>query len=243
LSLPPVESELRMEESHLRAVPDESRVETSPLALARVRRRLTIQEAAARTGLDPEDLRCLEEGRIYRFPSVNNALAAALVYATALGVSRNEARRIAGLPSRTERSSRRRWIGIFGFAAAVAAFAWFAVVPEVRERDATKPAAAALARKLPPPWEIRVDVYNGTEVPNAATRLANEIGGPLAYRLGTVDNAERLDYAVTRVYYPPGSQEIAKRLANELQVETAALPGGEDPNRVIVIVGLDLAGR
>jgi hypothetical protein len=116
LSLPPAESELRMEESHLRAVPDESRVETSPLALARVRRRLTIQEAAARTGLDPEDLRCLEEGRIYRFPSVNNALAAALVYATALGVSRNEARRIAGLPSRTERSSRRRWIGIFGFA-------------------------------------------------------------------------------------------------------------------------------
>ena len=232
-----------MEESHLRAVPDESHVETSPLGLARVHRRLTIEEAAARAGLDPEDLRCLEEGRIYRFPSVNDALAAALIYATALGVSPNEARRIAGLPSRRERWSRRRWIAILAFLAAVAAFAWFAVAPEVRERDSAEPTAAELGRKLPPPWEIRVDIYNGTEVPNAATRLANEVGGPLAYRLGTVENAERLDYAETRVYYPPGSHEIAKRLAEELEVETAALPGGEDPNRLIVIVGLDLARR
>lgn len=238
--MPPAESELAMEQSHLRAVPDESHVETSPLGLARVRRRLTIEEAAARAGLDPEDLRCLEEGRIYRFRSVNAALAAALIYATSLGVSPNEARRIAGLPSVAERWSRRRWLGILTFVVAAGALAWFAVVPEVRDRSSAEP-TAELAQKLPPPWEIRVDVYNGTEVPNAAARLANEIGGPLAYRLGSVENAERLDYAETRVYYPPGSHEIAKRLAEELDVETAALPGGDDPNRLLVIVGLDLA--
>ncbi|MDQ3669607.1 MAG: hypothetical protein M3377_04905 [Actinomycetota bacterium] len=77
--------------------------------------------------------------------------------------------------------------------------------------------------------------------PRGARRLANEIGGPLAYRLGTVENAERLDYTATRVYYPPGSDQIARRLADNLGVDIAALPGGDDPNRLIVIVGLDLA--
>lgn len=230
-----------MEQSHLRAVPDEPNVEMSPLGRARIRRRLTIEEAAARAELDPDDLRCLEEGRIYRFPSVDDAIAAALIYATALGISRKEAREIAGLPSTAERWSLRRWAGVLVFAGALVALSWFAVIPEVRERGSAEPTAAVTAQKLPPPWEIRVDVYNGTEVPNAATRLANEIGGPLAYRLGTVENAERLDYTETRVYYPPGSQEIAARLAADLGVETAALPGGDDPNRLLVIVGLDLA--
>ncbi|MBD0291901.1 MAG: LytR C-terminal domain-containing protein, partial [Thermoleophilia bacterium] len=98
------------------------------------------------------------------------------------------------------------------------------------------------AHVLPPPWQVRVDVFNGTRRPNAATRLANEIGGPLAYRIGTVENAERLDYVETRVYYPRGSEELARRLADELGVETAALPGASGtPNRLIVIVGEDRA--
>jgi transcriptional regulator with XRE-family HTH domain len=227
----------------LRAVPDASNVETSPLGAARLGRRLTIEEAAARAGLDPEDIRCLEEGRIYRFPSVDDALAAALIYATALGISKREARRIAGLPAGRGRWSVRRWLGMLGFLAALAAFAWFAVVPELWDRPSNGSTAPRSSEKLPPPWEVRVDVYNGTEVPNAATRLANEIGGPLAYRLGTVENAERLDYTVTRVYYPPGSREIAERLAHDLGVGTAALPGGDDAKRLIVIVGLDLARR
>jgi hypothetical protein len=79
-------------------------------------------------------------------------------------------------------------------------------------------------------------------MPNAATLMANEVAGPLAYRLGTVENAERLDYVQTRVYYPPGSQEIAKRLADDLGVQTTALPTGDDANRLVVIVGLDRAG-
>jgi hypothetical protein len=97
--------------------------------------------------------------------------------------------------------------------------------------------------KLPPPWEIRVDVYNGTATPNAATEIANEIGGPLAYRIGDVDNADRSDYVETRVYFPPGAEAIASRLADDLGVSITALPGGTDQRRLIVIVGTDRASR
>ena len=70
----------------------------SPLGAARVRRRLSVEEAAVRAELDPEAVRSLEESRVYRFESAEAALAATLVYATALGISRREARQLAGLP-------------------------------------------------------------------------------------------------------------------------------------------------
>ena len=50
-------------------------------------------------------------------------------------------------------------------------------------------------------------------------------------------NADRKNYSETRVYYPPGAEAIAERLAGELGVGTTALPGGGDPNRLVVIVG------
>lgn len=232
-----------MEPSRLHAVPDDAVSETSPLAAARVRRGLKLEEAAARARLDVEDVKCLEEGRIYRFPSVNRALSAALVYATALGISEREARRLAGTPAgRARRWGARRWLAAATALTALAATVWFAVVPDGwRGEERAETLSARTAAKLPSPWQIRVDVYNGTEVANAATALANEIGGPLAYRVGTVENADRLDYVETRVYYPPGSEEIAGRLAGELDVETAALPGAGGRNRLVVIVGRDLA--
>ncbi len=226
--------------SHLQVVTRVASPETSTLGAARVRRRLTLDEAAARTGLDPDELRALEEGRIYRFPSVDDALAAALVYATALGIDEGEARRAAGLRRRRGWSFD-RWLAATGFAAAAVLLGWFVAVPQFRDTfvsSGSPPAAAAEAHKaLPPPWEIRVDVFNGTTKANAATQLANEVGGPLAYRIGTVENASRLDYVQTRVYYPPGSEAIAKRLADQLGVEMTALPTGKDPNRLVVIVG------
>lgn len=232
-----------MEPSALLGVPPESHVEASPLGAARIRRRMTVEQAAARAALDVEDIKCLEESRIYRFPSVEDAIAATLVYATALGIDQREARELAGLAVRPRRRwSFRRWLAAVCFVAALAALAWFVVLPEIWDRGAAPPAAPhAEAPKLRPPWEIRVDVYNGTQVPNAATMFANEIGGPLAYRIGTVENADRLDYTETRVYYPPGSEDIAGRLARQLGVETAALPGGREPNRLVVIVGADRA--
>ena len=221
--------------------PPAEAAEGSPLGSARIRRRLTVEEVAARSGLPLEDVKSLEEGRIYRFPSVHRALAATLLYAAAIGVTEREARQLVGFPP-GRRPFLRRWLAIAAFAAAVASLAWFVALPELREREQRSGSTPVVQAALPPPWEIRVDVFNGTETPNAATLMANEIGGPLAYRIGTVENADRLDYVQTRVYYPPGSSEIAKRLADALDVEMTGLPTGKDPNRLVVIVGRDRAG-
>jgi LytR cell envelope-related transcriptional attenuator len=230
-----------MEQLRLRIRAPERPPPTAPLAAARLRRRMTVEEAAARSGLAVEDVKCLEERRIYRFPSVDDAIGAALVYATAIGISAREARELAGLPAAPEHWSLRRWLAILAFAATAAALAWFVVVPELRPEGDERTAVVDRTSRLPPPWEIRVDVFNGTKVPNAATVLANEIGGPLAHRIGTVENAERLDYVETRVYYPAGGHDIARRLADQLGVETAALPGAGEKNRLVVIVGRDRA--
>ena len=227
----------------LRAVPPEPGAAPSPLGTLRVRRRMTVEEAAARARLRTDDVRSLEEGRIYRFPSVHEAIAAAIVYANALGIRDREARELAGLPpGRRSLWSLRRWVAVAAFALMAGALVWFAVVPELRGDGDDRTAIVDAQRSLPPPWEIRVDVFNGTTLPNAATVLANEVGGPLAYRIGTVENADRLDYIQTRVYYPPGSEDIAERLARELDVPATALPSeGGEPNRLIVIVGRDRA--
>ncbi len=81
-----------------------------------------------------------------------------------------------------------------------------------------------------------MDVYNGTRRGNAASSVANEIAG-LAYGIGEVKNADRRNYSKTRVYYPPGGEAVARRLADELGAGVAALPGGDDPHRLVVIVG------
>jgi hypothetical protein len=215
--------------------------EPSPLGAARVRRRLTVDEVAARAQLQPDDVTALEEGRIYRFRSVQAAMSAALVYATSLGIDEREARRLAGLPvgrRLVEAWSLRRWMAAIAFTAAALTLAWFGVRPElsVRAEPAPQAVVAVAEGELPQPWEIEVHVFNGTRRANAATGIANEIAG-LAYRIGNVGNATRSDYRETRVYYPPGGEAIAARLATELGVGTAALPGGKNPRRLIVIVG------
>src|ERR687886_541972 len=83
-----------MELAHpLDAVPQHS-----PLAEAREKRDLSLKQVAYRTGLTEEEIEWIEHGRLYRFPSQNAAVLAAVVYATALGIDRWEARRLAGLP-------------------------------------------------------------------------------------------------------------------------------------------------
>jgi hypothetical protein len=225
-------------------------VETeSPLGAVRLRRRLTLEEAAARARLHVDDVKALEENRLYRFPSVERAVAATLVYGTALGVSEREARQLAGLPvppltAGPRFRQARRYLPGATIVLLAATVALLAVRPgPIGASDGPVPVrtSAEAAVELPPPWQIRVDVYNGTKTPNAATTIANEIGGPLAYRIGDVDNADRSDYIETRVYFPPGAQAIASRLAEELGVSITALPGGTDKERLIVIVGTDRA--
>src|SRR5438876_6400876 len=81
-----------------RAHPLDTVAHPSPLAEARERRDLSIKQVAYRTGLSEQEIEWLEDGRIYRFPSQNAAMLAGIVYATALGIDRWEARRLAGLP-------------------------------------------------------------------------------------------------------------------------------------------------
>jgi hypothetical protein len=219
----------------------EAHVESSPLVAARLRRRLTLEEAAARADLDVKAVKSLEECRTYVFPSTADAIAAALVYASALGITSRDARQLAGLPTTTvvERWSLRRWAVVAGFVAALAFLLVFVLRPEVFPEPAAPPPAARAhvsTAPLPPRWEIQVDVFNGTRKGNAAAGIANEVAG-LAYRIGDVKNAGRPDYRKTRVYYPPGAEAIGQRLAAELGVGVQALPGGKDPRRLIVIVG------
>ena len=221
----------------------EAHAASSPLVAARLRRRLTLEEAAALTSLEIDDIKSLEESRTYRFPSTADAIAAIVVYASALGITEREARELAGLPvsSVVERWSLRRWAIVLGFLTVVAAFLVFVLRPQLFPAGPPTPAAPAAkpspaAVPLPERWEIQVDVYNGTRQGNAASSLANEIAG-MAYRIGEVRNADRRNYAETRVYYPPGAEAIAQRLASELGVETTALPGGDDPSRLVIIAG------
>lgn len=221
----------------------EAHVETSPLVAARLRRRLSLEEAAARADLDVKAVKSLEECRTYVFPSTADAIAAALVYAASLGITSREARELAGLPVETivERWSLRRWAVVAGFVAALASLLFFVLQPEFFSAPSAPPAIQAPrtgAPSLPPRWEIQVDVFNGTRKGNAAAGIANELAG-LAYRIGDVENADRADYPKTHVYYPPGAEAIARRLAAELGVGVQALPGGKDPRRLIVIVGAD----
>jgi hypothetical protein len=196
--------------------------------------------------MEIDQVKSLEENCMYRFGSNADALAAALVYATALGISEREARQIAGLPVASrlvDPWSLRRTMAIFAFLAALGMLVWFGFRPELGGNApaaatpaAAGPAAADPTKALPEPWEIQVDVYNGTGAGNAAASMANKVAG-LAYQIRNVGNARRDDYTKTLVYYAPGGQEIAARLAQELGVGTAALPGGDNPNRLVVIVG------
>lgn len=218
----------------------------SLLAAARARRRLSVEEAAARAGLDPETVRSLEQARVYRFETTQDALSAALVYAASLGISRREARTLVGLPVRPKLLdgllSLRLWAAVV-FLGALAAGAWLAI-DRTRLTDpgsvtvtVTAPAVTVTPEEaLPAPWQIEVTIYNGSARPNAATILSNAVAA-LGYTIGEVTDAPRRDYPDTRVYFPPGGEAIAERLAAEIGVGTAALPGGDNPRRLVIVVG------
>ena len=65
----------------------------SPFGAARLSRRLTLEEAAARANMDVEQVKSLEDNCLYRFGSNADAVSAALVYAASLRITEREARR------------------------------------------------------------------------------------------------------------------------------------------------------
>ena len=212
----------------------------SPLAAARLLRQLTTEEAARRAGLRLEEVEWLEEGRVYRFRTTDEALAAAVVYATALEVPHHEARELAGLPVGHVPSTANPLarIAVLGaVVAAIVALLALVVVPSLARRSSPSAAQrAAAGAPLPPPWRIDVDVLNGSGDINFTRQVASRVGA-IGYRIHRVGRASRFDYVRTAVYYEPGGQRIAVRLARQLGVVTMPLPGGRNPRRLVVIVG------
>lgn len=207
----------------------------SPLTTLRLQRKLTVEEAAKRAALWPEQVEWLEEGKLYRFPRQDTAVLALLRYATALGIDHREARRLSGMP--VEPPLRRpvgRWLAAGAATAVLAALAFtFAVGLGGGSGSSAKTRAAA----LPPPWKYSVDVLNGSGDINYTRRVASRVGS-FGYRIQHVTKANRFDYPKTAVYYEPGGTAAADRLAGQIGCGTPKpLPGGSNPRRLVVIVG------
>jgi hypothetical protein len=83
---------------------------------------------------------------------------------------------------------------------------------------------------------VHIEVLNGAGDIVWTRQVASRIQS-LAYTVKQVRRADRFDYPRTAVYYSPGGRLVAVRLARQLGVVTKPLPGGSDPNRLVVIVG------
>jgi hypothetical protein len=206
----------------------------SALAGVRLQRKLTVEEAAKRAGLFPDQVEWLEEGRLYRFPSSEAAVLALLRYATSLEIDHREARRLSGLP--VEPLAPRalgRWLAAGATAVLVATLAtalFFALGRSDTSGNRSAPT-------LPPPWRIPVDVLNGGGDINFTRQLASKVGS-FGYRIQHVTRAGRFGYRRTVVYFEPGGEALARRLASQLGCGTVSpLPGGSNPRRLVVIAG------
>jgi transcriptional regulator with XRE-family HTH domain len=209
--------------------------EESPLARSRLHRQLTVEEMARRAGISVEEVRWLEEGRVYRFPKPDDALAAAVLYATALGIDNREARELAGLPVPplpAQRNPVPRLLVIGAVAIALVVFATLLLIP----RSGGKEPAGAPSAILPPPWRIQVTVLNGSGDINYTRQVASRIGA-FGYGIKKVSRADAFTYPQTAVYFPPSCEGMAVRLAKQLGVATKPLPGGTGPCQLYVIAG------
>jgi hypothetical protein len=156
-----------------------------------------------------------------------------LAYSHALGIDRREALELAGRPAREAMpEALPRILAVAALAAIFAVVAVALADPRLAGNQARGGAAAT----LPPPWRVSVDVLNGSGDINHTRRIADRIGA-LAYQVARVRRADRFDYRETAVYYQPGGKAIARRLAANLGAETKPLPGGDEPRRLVVIVG------
>jgi hypothetical protein len=209
--------------------------EESALARARLHRQLTVDETAKRSGLSVEEVRWLEEGRVYRFARPDDALAATVLYASALGIDNREARKLAGLPvppQPLERNPMARLVAIGAAVLALAVFATLLVVP----RSGGKHQTVARSAILPAPWRIPVTVLNGSGDINYTRQVASHVGA-FGYTIKKVGRASSFAYPQTAVYFPPRCEGVAVRLAKQLGVETQPLPGGTGACHLYVIVG------
>jgi transcriptional regulator with XRE-family HTH domain len=209
--------------------------EESPLARARLHRQLTVEETARRAGITAEEVRWLEEGRVYRFPKPDDALIATVLYASVLGIDNREARELAGLPipaAQVERDPLPRLLVIGGAVIALTVLVTLLLILGSGGRERSAQADAI----LPPPWRIQVSVLNGSGDINYTRRVASRIGA-FGYGIKKVGRADSFTYPQTAVYFPPKCEALAVRLAKQLGVTTKPLPGGAGACQLYVIVG------
>jgi transcriptional regulator with XRE-family HTH domain len=212
--------------------------EDSPLARARVHRRLTVEETARRAGITVDEARWLEEGRVYRFPTADDALLAAILYGSALGIDNREARELAGLPvppAPPHRNPLPRLIVLGAILIAIAIAGAVALVSRAGGGAGGRVSASAAAA-LPPPWRVDVTVLNGSGDYNHTRQVASHVQAQ-GYKIDRVGRADRFNYLQTAVYFPPGCEALAMRLAQQMGVGADPLPGGSGPCRLFVIVG------
>ena len=210
--------------------------ERSPLAEAREHHDLSIKQVAYRSGLSEEEIEWLEDGRIYRFASQNQAILAAILYANAVGIDRYEARRLAGLPlmgiSRV--NARARLIVVGAVAALLSALTVMMLVPNLRLTQ-TRTVEAIPNANLAPPWKLQVTVENGNGDISWTRTVASRIGA-MGYTISKVGRADRFDYPRSTVYYGPGGSGVGTRLARQLSVAAQQAPGLL-PRQLLVVVG------
>lgn len=221
-----------LELSHpLDAVP-----EPSPLAEARERHGLSVTQVAYRTGLSEQEIEWLEEGRLYRFSSQNQAVLSAVVYATAVGIDRSEARRLAGLPvtSTVRVNAKARLVVVGAMAALVSALAVMMLTPNLRITQ-TRTVEAIPNANLVPPWKLSVTVENGIGDITWTREVASRIGA-MGYTIAKVGRADRFNYPSSAVYFGAGGKDVGVRLARQLGVDAQQAPGLSD-RQLLVIVG------
>jgi transcriptional regulator with XRE-family HTH domain len=218
------------------AHPLDATPESSPLAEAREHHNLSIKQVAYRSGLSEEEIEWLEEGRIYRFPSQNQAILAAVLYASTVGIDRYEARRLAGLPvvGISRANAKARLIVVGAVAALLSALTVMMLVPNIRLTQ-TRTVEAIPNANLLPPWKLKVTVENGNGDISWTRQLASRIGA-MGYTISKVGRADRFDYPSSTVYYGPGGSGVATRLARQLSVDAQPAPGLLE-DELLVVVG------
>jgi transcriptional regulator with XRE-family HTH domain len=210
----------------------------SPLAEARSRRDLSTKQVAYRSGLSESEIEWLEEGRLYRFPSQNAAMLAAVVYATALGIDRFEARRLAGLPitgGGFRVNARARLIVVGALAALLSALSVMVLAPNLH-LTRTRTIEAIPNADLLPPWKLQVTVENGAGDINWTRTVASRIGA-MGYTIAHVGPADRFNYTSSTVFYGSGGRNVGLRLARQLAVAGTQQAPGLKANQLLVIAG------
>jgi transcriptional regulator with XRE-family HTH domain len=215
--------------------PVEGSVSGSPLAAARARRQLTVEEAARRSGLTRDQVTWLETGRVYAFRTPEDALAATMLLCAALDLDTHTARELVGLPTLhrvLERNPRGRLgvivslVVVTAIVAAASGYFW---------RTGALPGTTR-GNGLPPRATVAVAVLNGGGDVNYARRVAGRLQ-TLGYAVPRVAPADAFNHRATDVEYGPGAERVARRLANDLCVPLKALPAGSRANTVVVITG------